>query len=269
MEPIALFIAMLCYLFSFGHTLFALGAGRALSGAGGFRPGRFNFIAMALGAAAQGWYLALRGAAEHACPLGTLSEMLIFLGWSIALIYLVIGPTYRISLMGAFTAPLVLLLQILALLLPQQNRPKALYNNPWVEAHAALSLVAFGAFGLAAIAGLMFLVQEGQLKSQRPAPIFHYLPPISVLSEAILRLLWVGFLILSLSYASGWHAHLQVTEEKFAFSMLIWLLYAGILAGAKTGLLTGRRFAMFSAITFLVALLILPVIQHLSMHIVS
>jgi ABC-type uncharacterized transport system permease subunit len=262
MERLALLAATLCYLFSFGHTLFALGAGR-------FQPGRFNFLAMALGAAAQGWYLSLRGAAEHSCPLGTLSETLIFLGWSIALIYLVIGPTYRISLMGAFTAPLVLLLQIVALLLPDENRSGVLHPNPWVETHAALSLVAFGAFGLAAIAGLMFLVQEGQLKSQRPAPIFHYLPPISVLSEATLRLLWVGFLLLTLSFASGWHAHLLVTGGKFAFSMLIWLLYAGILLGARSGLLAGRRFAMVSAIIFLVALLLLPVIRHLSTHIVS
>jgi hypothetical protein len=37
-------VALPCYLFGFGHTLFALGAGR-------FEPGRFNFAAIALGAA--------------------------------------------------------------------------------------------------------------------------------------------------------------------------------------------------------------------------
>ena len=259
MERIALLAATLCYLFSFGHTLYALGAGR-------FQPGRFNFIAMALGAAAQGWYLSLRGAVEHSCPIGNLSEILIFLSWSIGLIYLVIGPAYRLSLMGAFTAPLLLLLQIIALLLPDEISRSLSRPNPWVETHAALSLVAFGAFGLACIAGIMFLVQEGQLKSRRPAPIFHHLPPISILSEAILRLLWIGFLLLTLSFAAGWLAHLAVAGGKFWFSLLIWLLYAGVLAAAKLGSLTGRRFAIASASSFLLALILLPVIQRLSSH---
>lgn len=259
MERIALLAATLCYLFSFGHTLYALGAGR-------FRPGRFNFIAMALGATAQGWYLSLRGAVEHSCPIGNLSETLIFLSWSIALIYLVIGPAYRLSLMGAFTAPLLLVLQIIALLLPDEISRHTSPPNPWVETHAALSLVAFGAFGLACIAGIMFLVQEGQLKSRRPAPIFHHLPPISILSEAILRLLWIGFLLLTLSFAAGWLAHLPVAGGKFWFSLLIWLLYASILIAAKTGSLTGRRFATASYSSFLLTLILLPVIQRLSSH---
>jgi len=257
MERISLLAATLCYLFSFGHTLFALGAGR-------FRPGRFNFIAMALGAAAQGWYLSMRGASEHSCPIANLPETLIFLSWSIALIYLVIGPAYRLSLMGAFTAPLVLLLQIAAVLLPDESTRNFFRPNPWVETHAALSIVAYGAFGLACVAGLMFLVQEGQLKSRRPAPIFHHLPPISILAEAILRLIWIGFLLLTLSFAAGFLAHLAVAGGKFWFSFLIWVLYASILIGASRGFLSGRRFAMAVTSAFLLALILLPVIQKLS-----
>jgi ABC-type uncharacterized transport system permease subunit len=259
MERVALLLAALCYFFSFGQTLFALGAGR-------FQPGRFNFAAMALGAAAQGWYLSLLGARLHACPIGTLPEILIFLGWSIALIYLVIGPTYRLSLMGAFTAPLVLFLQIVAIVLPAEPSRPPHAPNPWVEAHAALSLVAYGAFGLACIAGLMFLVQEDQLKSRRPALIFHYLPPISILSQAILRLLWTGVVLLTLGFAAGWHAHLPIAGAKFWFSLAIWLLYAGLLLGAKAGVLTGRRKALAAAATFLLILILLPVIQHLSIR---
>jgi ABC-type uncharacterized transport system permease subunit len=259
MEHIALLVSILGYLFSFGHTLFALGAGR-------FQPGRFNFIAMAIGAAGQGWYLAIRGAAEHSCPIGNLSEILIFLSWSIALIYLVIGPSYRLSLMGAFTAPLVLVLQIIALLLPETRRIAPVTSNPWVETHAAVSLVAYGAFGLACVAGLMFLIQEGELKSRRPAPIFHYLPPISALSSAILRLIWFGFSLLTLSFAAGLLAHLAVANAKFGFSTLIWALYAIILIGAKAGWLAGRRFAVAVSLTFLIALLLLPVIERLSTH---
>jgi ABC-type uncharacterized transport system permease subunit len=257
MERIALLASTICYLFVFGHTLYALGAGR-------FQPGRFNLLAVALGAASQGWYLSMRGAVEHSCPIGSLSETLVFLSWSIALIYLVIGPAYRLSLMGAFTAPLLLLLQIIALLLPGDVGQASVRPGPWVESHAALSLVAFGAFGLACIAGLMFLVQEAQLKSRRPAAIFHHLPPISALAEAVRRLLWAGFLLLTLSFAAGWLAHIPIAGVKFWFSLLIWVLYAGLILGARTGLLSGRRKALGAALTFLLVLLLLPVIQHFS-----
>jgi len=257
MERLALFTATLCYLFGFAHTLFALGAGK-------FRPGRFNLAAVALGAVAQGWWLSMRGAAEHSCPIANLPEILIFLSWAIALLYLVVGPAYRLSLMGAFTAPLLLILQIAALLLPDERRPACFRANPWVETHAALSLIAYGAFGLACIAGLMFLVQEGQLKSRRPAEIFHHLPPISALADAIRRLAGIGFLLLTLSFVAGFLAHLGVAGGKFWASLLIWLLYGAILAGAWSGRLAGRRFASAVAATFLLALILLPLIQQLS-----
>src|SRR5947207_6798288 len=52
------------------------------------------------------------------CSSDLLFEVFVFLAWSVALIYMLVGPAYRLSLMGAFTAPLVLILQGLALLAP-------------------------------------------------------------------------------------------------------------------------------------------------------
>lgn len=254
---IALLASTLCYLFCFGETFLALGAGR-------FHPGRFNLAAMSLGAAFQAWWLWMRGQELHACPISSLGDILIFLGCAIALIYLVIGAAYRLSLMGAFTSPLILLLQFTAVLLPYPAAITRENLNPWVEAHAALSLVAYGAFGLACVAGLMFIVQETQLKSRRPAIIFHHLPPMSVLSLAILRLMWTGFVLLTLGFAAGWLARLPVSGAKSWFSFLIWLLYAALLLGEKSGLLTGRRKALGAAGAFVLILILLPVIQHLS-----
>ena len=82
---------------------------------GTFRPGRFNFFAIGAGFILQTAFLSIRGHAVGRCPLTNLFEVLIFLAWSIALIYMVVGPAYRLSLMGAFTAPLVLIVQGFAL----------------------------------------------------------------------------------------------------------------------------------------------------------
>src|ERR1700731_5011110 len=124
--------------------------------AGVFRPGRFNFFAIGLGFIFQTAFLSIRGHELHRCPLTNLFEVFIFLGWAIALIYMLIGPTYRLSLMGAFTAPLVFLIQTLALLAPIDVRhPVKIPANPWLEFHASMSIMAYGAFALACVAGVM------------------------------------------------------------------------------------------------------------------
>ncbi len=95
--------------------------------------------------------------------------------------------------MGAFTAPLVLVIQAFALLAPiDRPHPPKMAVNPWLEFHASMSIVAYGAFALACIAGLMYLLQERQLKTHQLHSVFSHLPPLIELYAAIVRLLWVG-----------------------------------------------------------------------------
>ena len=161
MDRQLLLASTLCFLVAVVHTLLALRKGV-------FHPVRFNFFAIAIGFVLQCAFLSIRGHALGRCPLTNLFEVFIFLAWSVALIYLVIGPTYRLSLMGAFTAPLVFLIQAFALLapidVPHQIR---VAPNPWLEFHASMSMIAYGAFALACVAGVMYLVQERQLKTHQ------------------------------------------------------------------------------------------------------
>src|SRR5437763_14345373 len=83
-----------------------------------FRPVRFNFLAVGLGFIFQTAFLSIRGHAEGRCPITNLFEVIIFVAWSVALFYIVVGPAYRLSLMGASTPPQVVLLRLLGLLAP-------------------------------------------------------------------------------------------------------------------------------------------------------
>ncbi|MEO6846925.1 MAG: cytochrome c biogenesis protein CcsA [Chthoniobacterales bacterium] len=258
MERYWLIAATLCFLFSFAYTLYAVATGK-------FRSARINLLAMAAGFAAQTTFLYMRGQQDRSCPINTLFEVIIFLSWSIVLIYLLIGPAYHLSLMGAFTAPLVFFLNVIALVSPlnQNPHPKVLLN-PWLEMHVALSLMAYGGFGLACIAGVMYLVQERQLKSGRPDTIFYHLPPISDLNVANGRLLRIGFVLLTLGLAAGFFLKLPVANAKFAVSLGIWAIYGIILLLRKTHSLAPRRMAALSIIVFILALVTLPAIQMLS-----
>jgi ABC-type transport system involved in cytochrome c biogenesis permease subunit len=103
MERLLLAISTFAFLSGFAYTMYTLGARS-------YRHTQFNFFANLFGFLCQTGFLYLRGQEVGRCPLTTLFDVLAFLCWSMVFFYLVIGPAYRLSLMGAFTAPLVCVL---------------------------------------------------------------------------------------------------------------------------------------------------------------
>ncbi|MGH8048565.1 MAG: cytochrome C assembly family protein [Chthoniobacterales bacterium] len=257
MERYWLVAASFCFLLSFGHTLFALGRGT-------FRPGRYNLFVIAAGFAFQTAFLYQRGQIVHTCPITNFFEVLVFLGWSIVLLYLLVGPAYRLSLMGAFTAPLVLALQLLALLAPIDNAAPPAAHNSWIEFHAALSIIAYGAFGLASIAGVMYLVQERLLKAHKVSELLLNLPPITDLGAVNRRLIVTGLVLLTVAFAAGAAAGMSITGAKTGVSVVVWILYGALLAMERLHLVPSGRIASASIAIFLLALITLPVVSHLS-----
>jgi HemX protein len=246
-----LIVSTICFLAAIVRTVIELRGGV-------FRPARFNFLAIGLGFIFQSAFLSMRGHALGRCPLTNLFEVFIFLAWSIALFYMLVGPAYRLSLMGAFTAPLVFLIQTFALFAPidAAHRLK-LPANAWLEFHASFSTVAYGAFALACIAGVMYLVQERQLKTHHLHSIFYHLPPLPDLFGAITRLLWWGFALYTLGLISGFFTGEPLPRAQVVWAIAVWLLYALILQGRHLHRLAPRRVAALCIIGFSAALTLL------------
>ncbi len=230
-----------------------------------FRKSRFSFIMIGAGFALQTAFLGLRGHALARCPLTNLFEVLIFLSWSIALIYLIIGPAYRLSLMGSFTAPLVFGLQSFALLAPVDTpRSIRLAPNAWLEFHASISLIAYGAFALACVAGIMYLVQEHQIKTHELHSIFYQLPPLPNLFSAMVRLLWFGFTFYTAGLLSGFFTGEPLPWTKVMLATAVWIVYAAILFGPLLRSVAPRRIAAFCVAAFAAALSLLWSIQFVA-----
>ena len=64
----------------------------------------WTLVCMALAFVCQLGVLGIRGEMRGKCPLGDYGEILAFLTWSLVLFYLAVGPAYRLSLLGLFTA---------------------------------------------------------------------------------------------------------------------------------------------------------------------
>ena len=253
MDRIPLILSTLCFLLGFAATLAALKAGH-------YRPRRFNLAMMAMAFVFQTAFLVERGKAIGHCPLTNLFEVLVFLSWSIALFYFLIGPAYRLSLLGMFTEPLVCLLQIVALLapvdMPHQPFPP---HSRWLEFHAAVSVMAYGAFAMAGVAGVMYLAQERQLKTRRLGAIFFQMPPITDLATANLRLLWTGLLLLTIGQASAVAIGVKVAPRVLIWGAAMWGSYLLLLLARRWG---PRRISLLSVVVFVLSVLALFAVNH-------
>jgi ABC-type uncharacterized transport system permease subunit len=253
MERYLLAASTLIYLLSFSYSLVLLGAGN-------FTPGRFGLLSLASGFALQTVYLILRGSHLGGWPVTNVHDGLLFLSWAVALAYLLLGATSRIVLLGSFTAPLIFFLQLAALVWPWNHAVPAVDPGSWPGMPLAAWLMAYGVLALAAVAGVMFLVQERQLKKRVPGAIFHLLPPLTTLIAVMKRWLQLGLGLLSVSLAASFFANQPVGTWKYAAALPVWLVYVAVLVLWSRNILHSLRVAWAPIAGAVLALLTLPVI---------
>ncbi len=202
--------------------------------------------------------LGMRGQLRNVCPLADRGEILIFLAWSLTLFYLLIGPTYRISLLGVFTAPLVAAFQLVALVPGVLDAHPHLITggNLWHEMHSATSVLAYGALALAAVAAVMFLVLDRQLKDHHlQSGLFRRLPPVRGLLVSLERLLWLGGGLLTLGIIAGFlMPHDKEARVHALAALAVWAGYALLLAVKTIRGLTGRQLALLAVGWFVLSL---------------
>ena len=183
-------------------------------------------------------YLALRGEMRGACPLRSSAEISVFLAWSLTLFYLLVGPVYRISLLGVFTAPVVVIFQGFALLPGRlaANTDKIFNTSFWGETHSAM---------------LDHQLKEHHLKGG----LFRNLPPVPELLVSLERLLWLGMILLTVGVIAG----LFMPAGKGAMGHLfaavgVWAGYVILMVTKRVRGITGRRFALGAVVLFVLSL---------------
>ncbi len=214
------------------------------------RPHGMNIPLAVAGLVFQTLFLYGRGQLHGRCPITNGGEVLVFVSWSIVILYLALGRAFRLSLLGVFTMPIVFLLQLLAIAYlaladPGARPPTRL--DPWLELHAATSLLAYGAFALAGIAGVMHLMQNRQLKSHRPGRLFYSMPPIHYLAVALVRLLAIGTALLSVGIVAAFFMDVRPAPLHLLVPASVWFVYAILLAAHAWRRLPPKRLS-YSAI---------------------
>jgi HemX protein len=223
------------------------------------------FALVAFGFVLQTTGLYQRGAVIGSCPLGNKFEIVQFLVWSATVLFLIVGPAFRLSLLGFFTSGLVTILALVSLAIPgwdSIHRSSLFSNNPWIELHAAIGMFSYGAFGLLAITSAMFIIQNYGLKKKKHFPGFlRLLPSIVALEQIKLRLLLLGLALLSLSLGIGYFYFLRnpdaVNSMKFAATGLVWIAYMIVLLLHQVRVLRSNLLAWTTIVLFGLVLLTL------------
>lgn len=182
-------------------------------------------------------------------PLSNLFESLVFFGWALALVYLVVERASKFKILGAFAMPLAFFAMLYALKLDPSIKPllPALKSN-WLIAHVITCFLGYAGFGVSCALGLMYLF-TGQHRDKNS-------PRALLLDDLIYQTVVVGFILLTAGIATGaiwaeaaWGRYWG-WDPKETWSLITWLVYAALLHARMMRGWEGRRLAILSVVGF-------------------
>jgi cytochrome c-type biogenesis protein CcsB len=203
--------------------------------------------------------LGLRAWGTGALPAASFGGTLLLLAWALVAAFLVLIWRYPIKILGALVAPLAALMVCGGLILPQPHGTVSpLLKGFWLTVHICLTLTGYAALALAGLGGILYLIQERQIKNKHFGFFHRRLPSLSQLDNLNYWCLATGFPLLTAGIISG-SLYAQHTQGRFfswdpkeILTFIAWLIYAVLVHERLTVGWRGRRAALMAICGFLV-----------------
>ncbi len=226
-----------------------------------FRPAargsRLAVPLLATGLAVHAWAVTSASLRLGVLPVTSFEQGLSFLACLLAASALAVYWRYGLPVVGAIISPLAFLLTVAAAALaPAESTIPAELRSPWLPVHVTLAFLGHAVFAVAAATSLVYLAQEGLLKSHRNGAMIRRLPSLEELDRLSFRCLVWGLPLLTMGILSGgiWASaawgRFWSWEPREILSLITWLIYAALLRSRLAGGLRGRRAAKFTLIGF-------------------
>lgn len=184
-------------------------------------------------------------------------ETLSFLAWTIVGIYLLVEWKYKVYVLGSIVSPIAFVLLLLTAVIPEGEIIVPPYlRSVWFPLHVGFAFLGNALFSLAFAAGIMYLVQERQVKGHHLGGIYKRLPSLDILDEINSMCLFTGFPLMTFGIVTGfiWSKEVWGTfvnlNPRAVSSIITWLLYATLLTGRLTVGWRGRRAAVLAITGF-------------------
>ncbi len=222
----------------------------------------WSVLLVLLSFGAQLWWLGLRGELRGSCPLQDSGEILVFLAWSISLFYLIVGSAYRVTLLGMFSAPLVMVMLLIALIpgVLEEHPARQLNVDYWGEMHSAVSVLSYGALALGAVSAVMFLILDRYLKMHEvKSGLFRKMPPVHTIVASVIRLTVTGVSFLTLGIFCGLMMRTHGGSHLWV-AVLVWVAYISCLGIWFVRGMTPKKMSVLVVMLFAASLSVFSVL---------
>jgi ABC-type uncharacterized transport system permease subunit len=181
------------------------------------------------------WLLAQSAFGAPGLTLG-LGNAISTILWLTVLIYWFGNFFYKLEGLQALVMPVAAVAALLPALLPL---PQPLPNTEHAvfKFHLLIAMLAYSLFTIGSLHVLLMALLERRLHDGVLSQTLQQLPPLLAMEALLFRIIWAGFVLLTLTLASG----VVFSEELFGraarfnhktvFGVLSWLIFAALLAG--------------------------------------
>jgi cytochrome c-type biogenesis protein CcsB len=219
-------------------------------------------IAALAGLAAHTAALSQRWTEAGHFPAVGLHDVSSFLAWAIVLAFLTTHIRSRVDALGLVVYPAAFSLLLVATMTPASERESPILKGLFLPIHATFAFLGYGALFVAFAMGVLYLIQERELKARSPRTVYYLLPSLEQCDVLAGRSVGVGICFLTLAIVTGllWnHAVFGVYwsgDAKQWSAAIAWVLYAGLLWARNRSGWGGRKAAFlgiagFAAVVFI------------------
>jgi len=268
-----LLVGLVGYGVCVGQAVFALSTKRAVLV-------RTANVALGIAFVAQTVWLFHRGITANRCPLVGTQETSAFLAWCLVVAYLIAQRWYGTAALKAFIFPFIFLLSTTAAIASSATDTPEGISQPLqrflLPVHVGLIMLAYAAFFISFGAGVMYIIQERELKHKRFGTVFYRLPSLDTCDSISFKSMAIGLALLTLGLAAGmawsrardgvfWHNY--PIEILSVFTLIIYLIIIQSRRSAGWG---GRNAALASIIGFMLIIFSLAGLRYLdTLHVIG
>ena len=211
--------------------------------------GTGSLAALSTGLFLNGAALVFAAIRLHRLPVVDVGSALSFFAFNVTLAFFLVYRRYHVTWLGVLIFPFVFLLTLAAVLNPARPIISSTLHGGWLLVHSSTMILGYTGLFLTFVAAILYLLQEGVLKSKRPRAFYDRLPSLEVCNRLYDRSLVFGLVCLSVGIVTGclWAAHAWngdwELDPKILATMLTWFLYIVLFSTRFSGKWRGRRSA--------------------------
>ena len=192
-------------------------------------------------------------------PYTSSFEVALFLAWLMVVVFFLTEWKYKIKNLGTFIIPIVFVILLFSAFLSKDVI--LVYESSemrfWLTMHRTLSILGYAAFSIAFASGIMYLIQEHQVKTKKLGIMYFRMPSLEVLDDLNFKVIMIGFPLFTLGFMTGSISNMQLNQSFFSWDLnrtlplvATWLIYSLVFFGRIMVGLRGKKAAQGSILGF-------------------